>query len=172
MRLESYLIEASGRTFHIYVDMDGVLADFKASFKKISGKTTEEVDKEDTKGNQEAFWEYVDKGGLEFWSEMPWIKGSKKLWNYVKNKDVAILSAPARRLPNSIRGKQLWVGRELGSPKLILKRAREKKEYATKDSILIDDYKKNIQQWKSAGGIGILFKNADQAIKELKKLGV
>lgn len=167
MRLKSFLLESSGR-FKIYVDMDGVLSDFNVSFEKIDGRTTKQVEKE----GDEEFWEHVTKGGLKFWSEMPWTKSGKKLWNYVKNKDVAILSSPARRIPDSIRGKQIWIGKNLGNPSVIFKRAREKREYANENSILIDDLKKNIQQWKASGGIGILFKNADQAIKELKKMGV
>jgi hypothetical protein len=169
MRLQSFLIEQSSKKFKIYCDMDGVLTDFPAAFKKIDGRPTTEVEKE----GDDAFWDHVRKGGLEFWSNMPWISGSKKLWNYIKDKDTAILSAPAISLPNSPKGKAIWVKRELGSSaKLILKRARDKKEYASKNSILIDDMKKNISDWKSAGGIGILFKNPNQVIKELEELGV
>ena len=166
MRFKSYLFESIGKK--IYLDMDGVLTDFQASFKKIDGRTTEQVEKEGDK----SFWDHVDKGGLEFWSKMPWTKTGKQLWNYVKNKNVAILSSPARSLPNSIKGKYIWIGRELGSIDVNLKRAREKQELASSESILIDDLPKNIKQWKASGGHGILFKNAGQAIKELKKLGV
>ena len=34
------------------------------------------------------------------------------------------------------------------------------------------DGEDNIQAWKAAGGIGILFKSADQVINELSKLGL
>ena len=166
MRFQSYLLEQSDRRFRIYLDMDGVIADFNTAFQRIDGRTTEEVSKEGDK----AFWEHVDKGGLKFWSEMPWMPGSKKLWNYVKDKDVVILTAPARSLPNSPKGKKIWIQRELGNVKVIFKRAREKHEYADKVSVLIDDSESNIRNWKSAGGIGILFRSADQAIRELKKL--
>lgn len=166
MEFLSYLKENTN--FKIYLDMDGVLSDFEKSFKAIDGRTTKQVEKE----GDPAFWKHVEEGGLVFWSEMPWTKDGKKLWNYVKNKDVSLLSAPARRLPDSIRGKQIWVGRELGNVDLILKRASEKQEYANPNSILIDDQEKNIRKWKSAGGIGILYKNAGQAIKQLKKMGI
>jgi len=169
MRLQSYILEQTGKKFKIYVDMDGVLSDFLSAFKKIDGRTTTEVEKE----GDEAFWEHVKKGGLEFWSNMPWMQGSKKMWSYIKDKDVAILSSPARRLPNSPKGKAIWVKRELGSnTKLILKRSKDKKEYANKNSILIDDLQKNITAWNAAGGIGILFNNPNQVIKKLKELGI
>ena len=165
MRFQKYYKKTSWK---IYLDMDGVLTDFVESFRRIDGRPTTEVEKE---GNP-AFWKHVEKGGLKFWSEMPWVKGSKKLWNYVKDKDVSILSSPARRLPDSPKGKQIWIGRELNpTPNLILKRARDKYEYASSNSILIDDFKKNIDAWNRAGGIGILFKNSNQVIKKLKELG-
>lgn len=164
MRLEKYLNEE--RQLKIYLDMDGVLSDFNKAFENIDGYDAHEYN---NKHGDEKFWDYVKEAGLKYWSEMPWVKGSKKLWNYVKDKNVSILSAPARAIPNCPKGKKVWVKRELGNVKLILKRAREKHEYADKNSILIDDNKDNIKNWKNADGIGILFKSADQAIKELKK---
>jgi len=166
MKFYKYIKEDTA--FKIYCDMDGVLTDFVSGFKKIDGRPTTEVEKE----GDPAFWDHVKKGGLEFWSNMPWIPGSKKLWNYIKDKNITILSAPARSLPNSPKGKKIWIKRELGNVKLILKRAREKMQYANEHSILIDDLQKNITAWKSAGGIGILFKNPNQVIKKLKELGV
>ena len=38
-------------------------------------------------------------------------------------------------------------------------------------AILIDDYPKNVQQFKSAGGIGILHSNTQTTISQLRKIG-
>ncbi len=38
--------------------------------------------------------------------------------------------------------------------------------------VSLDDRESNIQQWREAGGIGILYKSADQVNKELDKLGL
>ncbi len=171
MRLQNYLIEQE--KFTIYFDMDGVLADFVTSFKKIDGRTTQEVEKE----GDPAFWAHVKKGGLAFWTEMPWMKGSKKLWNNVygnrKTHDynVEILTAAARKLPDSPKGKKIWVNRELGAVKINLIRARDKHQFASKHSLLIDDSEKTIQQWRGAGGIGIHFKSPGQVLKDWKKAG-
>ena len=56
--------------------------------------------------------------------------------------------------------------------KLILAYSYNKKDYADKNSILIDDYSKNIEQWRAAGGIGILHTSAEDTIKQLQKLGL
>ena len=152
----------------IYLDMDGVLTDFNAAFEAIDGKKTTEIEK----FGDPVFWEHVKKGGLRFWSHMPWMKDGRTLWNYVRDKNVEILSAPARALPDSVKGKKIWVNRELGSVKLNLKRAREKQEFAHNRAILIDDKKKNIDRWKAAGGLAIHHTSAMKTIKKLKEYGV
>jgi len=38
-------------------------------------------------------------------------------------------------------------------------------------AILIDDYPKNVDQFKAAGGIGILHTSASNTISQLKRLG-
>ena len=40
-----------------------------------------------------------------------------------------------------------------------------------KPAILIDDYPKNVDQFKAAGGIGILHISASNTISQLKRLG-
>ena len=46
----------------------------------------------------------------------------------------------------------------------------QKKIFAQKGNILIDDRPENIEAWESEGGIGILHKNARDTINEIKKL--
>jgi hypothetical protein len=154
--------------YRIYVDMDGTLTDFEKAFLSIDGRSTKEIEK----SGDDAFWSHVDKGGLSFWADMPWINGSKDLWNKIKNLNPKILSSPARRLPNSKIGKLIWVKRELGNVPILFKRAREKYVYAKPNSILIDDLQKNIDAWNKAGGIGIKFESAKGVIKKLKDLGI
>jgi hypothetical protein len=48
----------------------------------------------------------------------------------------------------------------------------KKQEFASPNSILIDDREKNIEQWRNAGGIGVLHTDAASTIKQLKDLGL
>ena len=48
----------------------------------------------------------------------------------------------------------------------------QKQLYAKKNTILIDDYIRNIKEFNAKGGIGIRHKTASQTISELKKLGL
>ena len=40
------------------------------------------------------------------------------------------------------------------------------------ETVLIDDLKKNIDEWREAGGTGILHVSAEQTLKELRELGL
>jgi hypothetical protein len=54
----------------------------------------------------------------------------------------------------------------------IFKQAKDKKDLAEPNAILIDDRKDNIQQWIDAGGIGIRHISTESTIKQLQKLGL
>ena len=125
--------------------------------------------------NDEKFWSIVDsEGGLNFFSHMFWMPDGKMLWDYIKNKNVEILSAPARQIPeHSVLGKKLWCNRNLGKNIVLnLIAADSKQKFAAPNHILIDDKEKNIQRWKNAGGIGILHKSAPETIGSLIELGI
>lgn len=157
--------------YKIFLDMDGVLTDFDKSFYDLTGYKDGRT-YEDEFGSK-TFWDVIGKEGIKYWSEMPWTLDGKKLWNYVKDKNVQILSAPAKTIPESKKGKLIWLARELSpKPKINLVKAVDKQKFADKYSILIDDYEKNIGQWKSSGGIPILHTSATNTINKLKKMGI
>ena len=156
--------------YKIFCDADGVLTDFDNNFKKYSGGISPREYEE--KMGKEEFWNLIDvKIGQKFWTEMPWMNDGHELWNFIKQYKPTILSAPSRN-PVSSKGKKEWVKSELPGTKLILAFADEKQKYSEENSILIDDMKKNIEQWVSQGGIGILHTSARETIKKLKELGL
>ena len=110
-----------------------------------------------------------------FWHDAPWHSEGLKLWNFIKKYDVHILSAYVEHGndPNCIPGKTYWVKSKLGlqQNKINLVRRKDKQNYANATSILIDDYKKNTDQFTQKGGIGIQFTSASVVISKLKKLG-
>ena len=162
--------ELNKKEYTIYSDMDGVLVDFNNRFKRFSGGI-HPADYEDKYG-KEKFWDLIDnETGVRFWVGMPWMSDGKQLWNYIKNYNPTILSSPSRS--NSSRmGKRIWRKRNLPSTKLVLAQAAKKQNYATPNSILIDDYESNIDQWVKAGGIGILHTDTASTINKLKELGL
>ena len=157
------------KEYAIYSDMDGVLVDFNERFKRFSnGVPPTEYEQ---KFGKDKFWELVDGIGVRFWVGMDWMSDGKQLWDYIKSYNPTLLSSPSRA-DHSKMGKRIWRQRNLPTTKLVLSQARNKKNYANPDSILIDDRESNIDQWIKAGGIGILHTDTASTINKLKELGL
>ena len=161
--------------YQIMMDMDGVVCDFDKQLKQMfldkynkENETTFKTgwDFEDEYG-PEKFWKEINKLGIKFWSEMPWTKDGRKLWNFVKQFDnTEVLTKPSKD-KLSRDGKKIWCKEELGDVKVNF--SYNKEQLAKPNRILIDDLEKNIDPWIKAGGIGILHKNTEDTIKKLKK---
>ena len=160
--------EAKGELPRIYCDMDGVLCDFEYAANRVTGQVWGGL-----RTGQD--WESIRKT-KNFWSTMPWKKDGRQLWNYIKKFDPHILSAYSTEDPNCKPGKRRWLSNnlELSGSRINLVRRSEKRNFAMdgrRPAILIDDYPKNISDFKSAGGIGIIHSNTQTTISQLKRFG-
>ena len=161
--------EAKGDLPRIYCDMDGVICDFVLAAKRATGQNWLGL-----RSGQD--WESI-KRTKNFWSTMPWTRDGRQLWNFIKKYQPHILSAYSIEDPNCIPGKRKWLKSNIGYTQnfmINIVRRREKKNFAMnkrQPAILIDDYPKNVQQFKSAGGIGILHSNTQTTISQLRKIG-
>ena len=153
--------------YKIFVDMDGVLVDFEDGYERLTGKN---IKGNHVKGDAD-FWQPITDAGIKFWAGLKWMPDGKELWSYIKPYNPKILSAPSREESSKI-GKHVWVKNNISDTKLILRSAERKQELSELNAILIDDREDNIQQWKDAGGIGILHTSANNTINELEKLGL
>ena len=155
--------------------MDGVLVDFMRGIQDNIDPTINTWNKwklEKQKTNQH-IWNEIQKLGSKYWSDLQWTKDGKQLWGYIEKYNPIILTARPKTVKEAIKGKQKWIGKHLGSKFLrtaLIVLGIQKQDYANKNSILIDDSARNIRQWKSKGGIGILHKNTSDSIKQLKGL--
>jgi 5'(3')-deoxyribonucleotidase len=150
--------------YRIFCDMDGVLTDFVKGYKDLTG-----IDILNQWHDSPEFWDPIVKAGYDFWINLPWMEDGKKLWNYIEKYNPEILSTPSRQNDSRV-GKHDWVKKELPGVHLILRSAKNKKEFASPDCILIDDRDSNIEDWKNSGGIAIHHKSAVDTIKKLQKL--
>ncbi len=171
MRFKQYLTEDK---YNIYVDMDGVLCDFLKSASKVTGYDIDDF--QDWGKIRKNAWSMVADEGIKFWSNLNWNKGGKKLWTYIAKYNPSILSAHPIAHENkqyAIAGKSKWVSDHLWDVnKVHLVRGIDKQKFATPNSILIDDYKRNVKQWISKGGIGIVHTTTENTIKQLKEIGL
>ncbi len=169
-------LEEQVSEFKVYLDMDGVIADFDQRFKDISGMNPREF--EDKYGTKE-FWKLIDEENkIKFWVGIPEMPGAKALVDYVKKYNFELLTSPSAK-KQSYLGKLLWVRNHKdlfgGKPRVNFKRAKEKHEVKSDlqtTDILIDDREDTISRWNEAGGTGIHYKSASQVINDLKKLGL
>ena len=154
--------------YKLYCDMDGVLVDFEHGFKELTGK---QAFFPKSKEEKENFWKPITDAGADFWSNLSWMSDGKELWGYIKSDNPTLLTAPSREKSSEI-GKQEWVEKNIPGTPIIFKQAKDKKDMASPNAILIDDRKDNIEQWIEAGGIGIQHTSAASTIKKLQKLGL
>ena len=163
--------------YYIYLDMDGVVADFDKRFNDLSGMMPQEYV---NKNGLNDFWDLIDeKHKVSFWRGIELMPGAQKLVKYIEQHPFEMLTAPSIK-KQSIIGKGLWVKDKIGTlystkPKVTYRSAKQKhtvKPNLTKFDILIDDKGSTIDRWNAAGGTAILYQNADQVINDLKKLGL
>ena len=137
----------------IYFDIDNTLTDYSGQLKKLGIKPNDTVKPE----------------YKEFWTTAYWLPGSQNLLKYSQNNFTTKILSASPQYEAPIEGKKEWVKNNIGDIEVIItKNGREKAKYATPNSTLIDDKKENINAFIKAGGQGILFINANDALEQLK----
>ena len=154
----------------IYCDMDMVLCDFLKGAEEVLGTSFIKADK--TKR-----WPTIS-AKKDFWVSLEWMPGSKKMWTFINKYDAHILSAYSTKDANSRKGKMNWLRKNAKltqRSRIHLVLREDKQKFAMtqdgKPNLLIDDYIKNINEFKARGGIGIHHTSSSNTIAELKKLG-
>jgi 5'(3')-deoxyribonucleotidase len=159
----------------IYLDLDEVLCDFKGAALTVFGVTKNLFNSEHTPGDWDIvstlnrlitppnieypeFESIINKQGPDFWATLDPLPHFDQLIKIVSaiTSEWYIVSDPCN-FKYAAYQKLLWLQRRLGKnfDRLIL--TKHKHLLANKDSILIDDKDKNIDEFGQHGGIGIIF---------------
>jgi len=162
-------------TSEIYVDMDGVLADFFGEWSRLMKVDHfTKIDKEHEIGD--ALQRIRDTD--DFWLRLPILPQAKELLTLIKNikGEYNICSTPLQDDPNSEKHKRTWVEKNLSffPPKNVYitdNKPQFAKNADGTPNILVDDFGKNVNQWESAGGIGFKYKDHkfERTAKELQQ---
>lgn len=155
--------------YEIFCDMDGVLCDFVEQWKEYN--EGEDPDTMRRRIGKPAFDDILNAMDRKFWNSMEWMPGMQRVWNTINKYGAKILSAPADN-PDSPAGKLDWVKQHIPGTKVIFRKSTQKQEFSGPNKILIDDLKRNIDQWRARGGIGIHHISVEQTLKELSDLGI
>ena len=162
----------------IYIDMDGVLADFAKGVHELCGVEAEQKQDEDPEKDN-LMWEQVKKID-HFYDKLDMMRGANEMFHMLyetfgdKFEILTGIPKARRGILNAAEDKKIWV-RRLLSKKIVVNTVYkdEKKNFVKGEgSILIDDLEQNIAEWREAGGTGILHVSPEQTIEELKNLGI
>lgn len=132
----------------VYLDLDGVFADFDTRVKHLTGKHPSQLDRSH-------LWKMVNRD-KRFFAELELIEGCMALWEATKDLEPVFLTgAPSSKVFQE--QKREWVARIFG-PEFIVHVVPKKlkQEFSGPHKVLIDDTPENIEQWIARGGHGIL----------------
>ena len=152
---------------HLYLDMDGVQADFFTAWARLFGQERYK-DIGDKPAREASIQDLSDRGPEfveQFFATLPVLPSFAALLSWLKSNDVdfTVLSAPLRgNHEASIQGKLTWLDRHNPGTSARAIFTGDKQRYAVtqgQPNVLVDDFKKYIAAWRDAGGIGILHRD-------------
>ena len=150
----------------IYLDMDGVLVDFRQGCQELDAIEGYKVD-----------WAKVHSAGIDFWANLPWTFEGERFYKWLEKFcdeegiDLCILSQV--NYDDGVNGKIEWLMANTKVPNkniYIVKNGKAKAKYANEHSLLIDDFGKNIEHFIMAGGFGLKYESAGQARQALLEM--
>ena len=145
----------------IFLDVDGVIADFTGAAAVLHGFDVEHwplgtYNMEDVLRIADSeFWAPINAAGAEFWASLDLLPWARELIDALPC--FTLLTSPSH-YPSSAHGKVAWIQRIfgsdfrdylIGSPKHLLA--------SYPGAILIDDFAANCDRFSAAGGRAVLF---------------
>jgi hypothetical protein len=165
-------------TVRLFVDIDGVLADFIAQAKSWGYAKPIEIGQQ---CKDPELWKIIRKDAYYFAASMCWEKHGKEL--YVKLASLPLPIIPITHCPGEewAKGRKFWIECNLpmcGNPLLVPSGDSKAVFCTSKNDLLIDDFAINVEEWRLKGGTAVLW-NSDEPERSfgdldlaLKRLGV
>lgn len=151
----------------IFLDCDGVLADFDAEARKLFGQHPRAA--EEALGSAE-FWRRIRQSG-DFYHRLPLIADALDLYRAVAHLKPIILTGCPRGEWSQPQ-KRAWAELHFPGVPIITCASREKFLHILHPGdVLVDDYLRYKELWENAGGVFVQHITAKQTIAELQKLG-
>ncbi len=147
----------------LYLDCDGVLADFDKGATAILGMKPKAFEHRHGLGR---FWQKLAQAP-DFYFSLPLLPGAMQLFDAVKHLDPIILTG----LPRgnwAADQKMRWAAEHFPGVRMITCMARDKRNHAREGDVLVDDMEKYRHLWEQAGGIFVHHRSAAESIEALR----
>jgi len=157
----------------IFIDMDGVVADFDTFVEGVLGREIGWGTSQDLTDEEWVKLASVDR----LYYQLPLMPDATKLVAYAKSLSsrfyIEFLTAIPRRttIPSAWADKQAWITKYFPGMKMnIGPYSRDKQKWCEPGDILIDDRPSNIAEWTAAGGIAVYHTgDVDATIKYINR---
>ena len=150
------------RSPHLFLDCDGVLADFDAGAKMLLGMSPAAFEARHGRGE---FWKRLARHG-NFYGDLPEMPDARRLFDAVKHLKPSILTGlPLGKW--AAPQKERWAAEHFPGVPIITTMARNKHLHMEPGDVLVDDRENHRKLWEDAGGIFVHHKNAEDSIRQL-----
>ena len=150
---------------HLFLDCDGVLADFDAGATALLGMPAKDF--QDAEGKSE-FWRRLARAP-DFYGSLPLMPDAHLLVEAVAHLNPTILTGlPIGNwaAPQKVR----WAADHFPGVPITTTMARDKFRHMTGADVLVDDRADHRAVWEDAGGTFIHHKNAERSIAALRQI--
>ena len=147
----------------LFLDCDGVLADFDHGATAILGMPPKAFEKRHGLGR---FWAKL-ASAPDFYFSLPLLPGATELFEAVKHLDPIILTG----LPQgnwAADQKVRWAAQHFPGTRIITTMARNKRNHGKPGDVLVDDMLKHAALWDEMGGVFIHHREVDETLARLK----
>jgi hypothetical protein len=153
------------RERQLYLDCDGVLADFDKGAESVLGVPPRVYEARHGRG---AFWARLAKTP-DFFYQLPLMPGATELFTAVRHLHPVILTG----LPRgdwAAAQKVRWAAHHFPGTKIITCLAADKRDHCAAGDVLVDDTLKYRHLWEDAGGVFVHHTGVQQTLHELAGL--
>jgi len=150
----------------IFLDCDGVLADFDKGAEAIFGMPPGRFEK---RFGPREFWRRLAQAE-DFFGSLPLMSDGQELYEAVRHKNPIILTGMPRGNWAEPQ-KRRWAERHFPGVPVITTMAALKHEHRHPGDVLVDDRDKHRHLWENEGGVFVHHKDARSSIAALRDLG-
>jgi hypothetical protein len=149
----------------LFLDCDGVLADFNGHFIELFGQNPQDF--EDEHGTA-MFWKSIQTHG-SFFRDLPLMPDAKRLWKFCAPwKPIILTGSPQGKWAPP--QKVWWAKHNLHTDRIIVCESKKKKNFGKPGDILVDDLLKYKHLWEGMGGVFVHHVNFETTKRKLEEL--